>query len=92
MKWRIYRLPGDREWWRIDNGKPCRTVFVRQFKAKIDAESINGPGHIIPRGWIQVNGDLHIIDGIAVFSFPGIPLSLAVPELMPIPEVKKEES
>jgi hypothetical protein len=69
MKWRIYRLPGSRETWHIDSGCGSQVFNVRGYKCAADSESVDIGGNHSPRAWIQVVGELHIVDGFALFSF-----------------------
>lgn len=73
MTWRIYRLPGSREVWYIDSG--CRTqVFnVKEYVSMVGSNSKNVGGEHIPRSWVEIKyAELHIINGVAIFDFPGI--------------------
>lgn len=68
MNWRIYRLPGSREIWHIDSGPGTQIFNVRGFNASM-SHSVDIGGNNVPRAWIEVNdSDLHIVDGVAVFS------------------------
>jgi hypothetical protein len=65
--WRIYRLPGSREIWHIDSGAGTKVFNVRGYEAQVPSVSVDIGGNNMPRAWIQMDGELHIIDGIAVF-------------------------
>jgi hypothetical protein len=68
-KWRIYRLPGSRQIWHIDSG-PCTQIFnVRGYRCAADSQSVDIGGDNVPRAWIEVIGELHIVNGMALFSF-----------------------
>jgi hypothetical protein len=68
-KWRIYRLPGSREVWHIDSGCGTQVFNVRGYKCAADSESVDIGGMHSPRAWIQVFGELHVVNGMALFSF-----------------------
>lgn len=68
MNWRIYRLPGSREIWHIDAGENTPVFNVRNYECDTPSRSDGNGGTSQPRSWIAVQGDLHIIGGIAVFS------------------------
>jgi hypothetical protein len=68
MNWRIYRLPGSRQIWHIDSGPGTEIVNVLGYKCAADTESVDIGGQNVPRAWIAVYGDLHIVNGIALFS------------------------
>jgi hypothetical protein len=62
--WRIYRLPGSRDWWLIDHGDgtPIFKVLSVKFRG-CNAETVNdGISGKQPRSWIMVQGELHILD------------------------------
>jgi len=70
MNWRIYRLPGSRQAWHVDNGPDTQIVNVIGFEfSGIAVKSVDiGCGY--PRAWIEVPFDgteLHIIDGVATW-------------------------
>jgi hypothetical protein len=67
--WRIYRLPGSREVWHLDQGPHTPIINVRGFESLAHTRAVDIGGDNIPRAWIEINGDelLHVIDGIAVF-------------------------
>jgi hypothetical protein len=68
-KWRIYRLPGSREIWHIDSGPGTQIFNVRGYKCAADSQSVDIGGNNVPRAWIEVHGELHLVNGIALFSF-----------------------
>jgi hypothetical protein len=65
--WRIYRLPGSREIWHIDSGDGTKVFNVRGYEAQVLSRSVDIGGNNVPRAWIELHGELHVIDGIAVF-------------------------
>lgn len=67
MNWRIYRLPGSREIWHVDSGPGTKIFNVRGYEAVVMTRSIDIGGNNTPRAWIQAEGELHIVNGIAVF-------------------------
>lgn len=76
--WRIYRLPGSREWWHVDSGKETAVFNVRGFTTLCDCHSVDVGGDNVPRAWIEIDCktpypvELHIVNGWAVFEFPGV--------------------
>jgi hypothetical protein len=70
--WRIYRLPGSRKIWHIDSGCGTQIFNVRGYEAQVPSISIDAEAES-PRAWIQLDGELHIIDGIAVFDRVRVP-------------------
>lgn len=70
--WRIYRLPGSRDIWHIDSGKGTQVFNVRGYKCAADSSSVDIGGNNSPRAWIEIYGELHLIDGTAFFSHQAI--------------------
>lgn len=68
MDWRIYRLPGSREIWHVDAGNGTPIFNVRGYECNVPTASVDVGGENVPRAWIALKGDLHIINGVAVFS------------------------
>jgi hypothetical protein len=70
VNWRLYRLPGSREVWHVDQGDGTFIVNVKGFEIYCRAFSVDiGSGN--PRAWIAipiVESDLHIVNEIAVWS------------------------
>lgn len=60
MKWRIYRLPGSRQWWHIDSGPGTFIINCLGFMSDVPLQTINGPGNEVPRAWVQVEGNLFV--------------------------------
>jgi hypothetical protein len=60
--WRIYRLPGSRDWWLIDHGKGTPIFKVLSFQCLGSCtQSVNdGMDGMQPRSWIEAFGELHI--------------------------------
>jgi hypothetical protein len=75
-KWRIYRLPGSREVWHIDSGCGTQIFNVRGYKCAADSGSVDIGGNNSPRAWIEVFGELHIVNQIALFSFSLEPVAV----------------
>jgi hypothetical protein len=53
--WRIYRLPGDRQWWQIDaieDGKLSH-ADVLAFELTGPSRSVDVGGTSVPRAWIE---------------------------------------
>lgn len=73
---RIYRLPGSKEFWHIDAGAQTPVFNVRGYQCNVDSFSIDDfNSHLRyggPRAWIEVPQpcELHVINGVAVFTFP----------------------
>jgi hypothetical protein len=67
-KWRIYRLPGSREVWHIDSGPDTQIFNVKTWQCAADSKSVDIGGMNVPRAWIEIYGELHLVDGIALFS------------------------
>lgn len=68
MDWRLYRLPGDREWWRIDHGPGSPVIKVQTWKVEpgcgVGEGRSQNPSEV-PRAWIGfLNCDL-FVDGVA---------------------------
>jgi hypothetical protein len=73
VNWRIYRLPGSRKVWHIDAGPGTPVFNVFGFECFADAQSVDiGDG--VPRAWIEIpeHTELHIVDGKAIFTYPGV--------------------
>lgn len=72
MKWRIYRLPGSREFWHIDNGPGTQIINVKAFHIECPCTSVDEAEqhqNAVPvRAWIEVNmANLYIQNGTALF-------------------------
>jgi hypothetical protein len=73
MNWRIFRLPGSREWWHIDFGCGTPIINVQQWETHVKARNKDVGGNNVPRQWVEIIGaDLHIVNGVAVFDYPGV--------------------
>lgn len=73
MTWRIYRLPGSRDVWHIDSGCRSQVFNVKAYESLVGSRSKNVGGEHVPRSWIEIQyAELHIINGVAIFDFPGI--------------------
>lgn len=69
VTWRIYRLPGSRENWHIDAGQDTQPINVKRYECQVVSHSVDIGGNNVPRAWIEITeSDLHIINGVAVFS------------------------
>jgi hypothetical protein len=83
MNWRIYRLPGSREIWHIDSGENTLVFNVRGYDAQVPTQSVDIGGNNVPRAWITLQGELHIVNNVAVFSRVKVPAEtkcVAVPD------------
>jgi hypothetical protein len=61
MKWRIYRLPGDKEWWRIDHGPGSLILWAKDWISFKPTRSVENNGELQPRAWIEVeSGKLYV--------------------------------
>jgi len=76
MIWRIYRLPGSREWWLIDCG-PGTTVFQVKTWDKVEVQPREINNGTQPRAWLEVQGNLFIKANHAIF----YPLGFRRPEV-----------
>lgn len=74
MIWRIYRLPGSREWWLIDHGPGSLVLRAKRWEAEhgVLTHSQNGDPTKQPIAWIHVSqSDLYLTDaGTARFVGP----------------------
>ena len=66
LAWRIYRLPGDREWWRLDHGPGSVVLFCKDWNSRPATKSVHAPSEN-PRAWIAVNGTLYLDGEVAEF-------------------------
>jgi hypothetical protein len=68
--WRVYRLPGSRKIWHIDNGPDTQILNVLGVQFDDQTKSVDiGCG--VPRAWLQLeHSELHVINGVAIFSYP----------------------
>lgn len=70
MRWRIYRLPGDRDWWRVDHGPRTLVIGVKSFRTDgcfARSEAAPDPA-MVPRAWIGISAsELYVSDHAAVF-------------------------
>ena len=66
--WRIYRVPGSKEFWHIDSGIGTIVFNVTKFEIFCPCKSID-VGNGMPRAWIEIDqqDELHFFDGVAVF-------------------------
>jgi hypothetical protein len=66
MRWRIYRVPGSREWWLIDHGPGSLLLACHHWTILPEVLSVSsghGPADKQPREWIEVFGaDLSLIE------------------------------
>jgi hypothetical protein len=71
MNWRIYRLPGSREWWLIDHGSGSLVLRAKRWEVEpgVRTGSHNGDPTKQPIAWIWVlNANLYLTDsGMARF-------------------------
>ena len=70
MNWRLYRLPGSREIWHVDNGEGTQVYNVRGFEMNVPSRSVDiGNGN--PRAWVEIEyvvSEFYIINGIATWN------------------------
>lgn len=89
MKWRVYRLPGSRQWWHIDTGPGTLVVNCLGFMSDVPLRTINGPGDQVPRAWVEVEGNLFVgPSGYARFMAETatlLPCNAPLPEEKPLP-------
>jgi len=65
--WRIYRLPGSRNFWHVDSGENTPVINVLGYEINVPSHSVD----IVdgwPRAWIALQGELHIVNKVAVFN------------------------
>lgn len=68
MTWRIYRLPGSKQWLHIDSGYGTPIINVTGFEIFAPSHWGQNCGAVQPRGWIEVETDgFFIVDGTALF-------------------------
>lgn len=60
MTFRIYRLPGSREFWLIDSGAGTPVIKVLTWKAQPPTKSVEVGAEANPRAWIEVTGHCYI--------------------------------
>ncbi|MGH9564244.1 MAG: hypothetical protein ACRD3S_22555 [Terracidiphilus sp.] len=74
MKWRLYRLPGDREWWRIDHGAGSLVLFAKRWKAapsvEVHSEDASDPATMVPRAWIALGNCQVVISDLSAEFLP----------------------
>jgi hypothetical protein len=92
--WRIYRLPGSRQFWHIDAGADTPVINVTAFRSAVDTKSVDiGEGH--PRAWIEIERsahiELHVINGTAIFEYAGVVAAVReVLDMNPLPPKESE--
>jgi hypothetical protein len=67
MNWRIYRLPGSREWWLIDHGPGSLRLACTRWEASANVRmhSEAGDPSKQPREWIWVSqSDLYLMPDV----------------------------
>lgn len=52
--WRIYRLPGSRDKWHVDNGDGTPVVNIRSYNCSVPSRSVDR-GDGVPRAWIEID-------------------------------------
>lgn len=61
MSWRLYRLPGSREWWLIDSGKKTPILKVLAIEVQCCRTiTMNDPTNGQPIAWFEIEGELHL--------------------------------
>jgi hypothetical protein len=77
--WRIYRLPGSKQFWHVDSGEDSQVYNVLEFDALVTSRSVDIRDGF-PRAWIEIDRDkseLHIVNNVAVFT-PVFPINAAL--------------
>lgn len=59
LTWRIYRLPGSKEWWLIDHGPGSLVLKSKSWMSERPMRSVSNPA-ANPRAWIEVHGILYL--------------------------------
>jgi hypothetical protein len=68
MIWRIYRLPGSKQFLHIDSGQGTPIINVTGFEIFAHSHWGQNCGAYQPRGWIEVEtNEFFISNGIAIF-------------------------
>lgn len=57
--WRVYRLPGSKEWWLIDHGPGSIVMQAKKIDFRVRCQSISVPDQT-PRAWLEADGVLYI--------------------------------
>jgi len=56
MIWRVYRLPGSRQWWHIDSGPETKLINVNSIEFGLTgAYSVDMPDQFQPRAWFELD-------------------------------------
>lgn len=65
--WRIYRLPGSKEWWLIDHGPGSVVLFCKHWKTNVGRVLSVSEPTANPRAWIALEGVLYLDGDTAHF-------------------------
>lgn len=60
MIWRIYRMPGDREFWRIDHGPGSSLLWAKTILFSGPVKTVDDKSGAQPRAWLETTGTLHL--------------------------------
>jgi hypothetical protein len=66
ITWRIYRLPGSKEWWLIDHGPGSLVLRCKHWRSRPGMRDAGDPA-ANPRAWIAVIGSLYLDGEVAEF-------------------------
>lgn len=77
MIYRIYRVPGSKQWWHIDTGANTVVFNVKGYVTTVASKSVDRPD-LHPRAWIEIeqtDTDFHIVNGVAEFTPAILPIN-----------------
>lgn len=58
--WRIYRLPGSRDKWHVDNGDGTPVVNIHSYDCRVPSRSVDR-GDGVPRAWIEIDAKTSVL-------------------------------
>lgn len=58
--WRIYRLPGSRDKWHVDNGDGTPVINITSYDCKVPSRSVDR-GDGVPRAWIEIDAQTSVL-------------------------------
>jgi hypothetical protein len=61
VSWRIYRLPGSKEWWLIDTGDGTALVYTKSFEFTSIPRAVDRAGTASPRAWLETETEPMIV-------------------------------
>ncbi len=67
VDWRIYRLPGSKEWWLVDHGPRSPVLYCKHWISLRGMRDAGNPA-ASPRAWIEVTATLYLDGEDATFS------------------------